>query len=45
VRKRTTAPPPDQQVAQPIQSAAPGQPQQQSASPFPAPLPGGTFTR
>jgi hypothetical protein len=38
VRKRTTAPPPDQ-------SAAPAQAQQQSASPFPAPMPSGSFTR
>lgn len=38
VRKRTTAPPPDQ-------AAAPAQPQQQSASPFPAPMPSGSFTR
>jgi len=39
VRRRTTAPPPDQ-------PAAPqGQPAQQSAAPFPAPLPSGTFTR
>ena len=37
-RKRTTAPPPDQ-------SAAPAQSSQQSASPFPAPMPSGTFTR
>ena len=36
VRKRTTAPPPDQ-------SAAPAQSPQQSA--FPAPVPSGTFTR
>ncbi len=42
VRKRTTAPPPDQTDAQPT---LPAQPQQQSASPFPAPVPGGTFTR
>ncbi len=40
-RRRTTAPPPDQ-ADQPAQ--APQQPQQ-SASPFPAPLPGGTLTR
>jgi hypothetical protein len=40
VRKRTTAPPPDQQATQP---AAPAQ--QQSASPFPAPLPSGTLQR
>ena len=37
-RKRTTAPPPDQ-------SAAPVQSSQQSASPFPAPMPSGSFTR
>jgi hypothetical protein len=48
VRKRTTAPPADQPAdaqqsgAPPAQSA---QPAQQSAAPFPAPLPGGTFTR
>ena len=36
VRKRTTAPPPDQ-------SSAPAQSPQQSA--FPAPMPSGTFTR
>jgi hypothetical protein len=42
VRKRTTTPPPDQTGAQPAQ---PAQPQQQSSSPFPAPVPGGTFTR
>jgi hypothetical protein len=41
VRKRTTAPPPDQPAAQ---SAAPAQ-SQQSAAPFPAPMPSGTFTR
>jgi hypothetical protein len=48
VRKRTTAPPPDQQTAQPAQSgqpAQPAQPPQQSAAPFPAPMPSGTFTR
>ena len=39
VRRRTTAPPPDATAAQPAQS------QQQSASPFPAPMPSGTFTR
>src|SRR4051794_28296863 len=38
VRKRTTAPPPDQPAAQ-----APAQ-SQQSAAPFPAPMPSGTFT-
>jgi hypothetical protein len=48
VRQRTTAPPADQPAdaqqsgAQPAQSA----PQtQQSAAPFPAPVPGGAFTR
>jgi hypothetical protein len=41
VRQRTTAPPPDQQTAQPAQPAQP----QQSAAPFPAPMPSGTFTR
>jgi len=40
VRRRTTAPPPDQ----PAQSGQPAQ-SQQSAAPFPAPLPSGTFTR
>jgi hypothetical protein len=39
VRKRTTAPPPDQPAAQSAQPA------QQSAAPFPAPMPSGTFTR
>jgi hypothetical protein len=39
VRRRTTAPPPDQPAAQPAQPA------QQSAAPFPAPLPSGTFAR
>ena len=37
-RKRTTAPPPDQ-------SSAPAQSTQQSAAPFPAPVPSGSFTR
>jgi hypothetical protein len=41
VRQRTTAPPADQQTAQPAQPAQP----QQSAAPFPAPMPSGTFTR
>jgi hypothetical protein len=41
VRKRTTAPPPDQS-ARPAQSAPSAQ---QSAAPFPAPMPSGTFTR
>jgi hypothetical protein len=47
-RRRTTAPPPDQTAAQPDQpapSAQPAQPSQQSAAPFPAPMPSGTFTR
>ncbi len=42
VRRRTTAPPPDQSAATP---APPAQPAQQTAVPFPAPLPSGTFTR
>jgi hypothetical protein len=41
VRRRTTAPPPD---APAPQAAQPAQPQQ-SASPFPAPVPAGTFQR
>jgi hypothetical protein len=41
VRKRTTAPPHDQSA----QPAAPAQSSQQSAAPFPAPMPSGTFTR
>ena len=40
-RRRTTAPPPDQTTAQPAPSAQPAQ----QSSPFPAPLPSGTFTR
>jgi hypothetical protein len=47
-RKRTTAPPPDQPAAQaaaPAQSAQSAQQPQQSAAPFPAPLPGGSFSR
>jgi hypothetical protein len=44
VRKRTTAPPPDQ-TAQPAQPAQSAQQPQQSAAPFPAPMPSGTFTR
>ena len=44
VRQRTTAPPPDQSA-----DGQPGAPQaqsaQQSSAPFPAPMPGGTFTR
>jgi hypothetical protein len=42
VRRRTTAPPPDTAAPQAAQPAA--QPQQ-SASPFPAPMPSGTFQR
>jgi hypothetical protein len=42
VRRRTTAPPPDAAAPQAAQPAA--QPQQAS-SPFPAPLPGGSFQR
>src|SRR6202051_3855183 len=48
VRQRTTAPPPEQSTAQSAPAAQPGQtaqPTQQSAAPFPAPLPGGSFTR
>ena len=48
VRQRTTAPPPDQPTAQSAPSGQPGQtaqPTQQSAAPFPAPMPAGTFTR
>lgn len=41
VRKRTTAPPPD--AAPAARSTAPAA--QQSAAPFPAPVPSGTFTR
>jgi len=40
-RRRTTAPPPDQSDAQPGQPAQPAQ----SPTPFPAPIPSGTFTR
>ena len=44
VRQRTTAPAPDQSAdAQP--ATQPTQPTQQSAAPFPAPLPGGTYQR
>jgi hypothetical protein len=42
VRKRTTAPPADGPAAQ---STAPAAATQQSAAPFPAPVPSGTFTR
>ncbi len=45
VRQRTTAPPPDQPTAQSAPAGQTAQPTQQSAAPFPAPLPGGTFTR
>lgn len=46
VRRRTTAPPPDQAAPAP-QQAQPSQPQstQPGASPFPAPMPAGTFQR
>lgn len=45
VRKRTTAPPPDQQSAQqPAQPAQTTQ-QQQTQGAFPAPLPSGSFSR
>ena len=42
IRRRTTAPPPDPPAAQPAPAA---QPTRQSATPFPAPLPSGSFTR
>lgn len=42
VRKRTTAPPADAPAAQATQPAPAAQ---QSAAPFPAPMPSGTFTR
>jgi hypothetical protein len=42
VRKRTTAPPPEQPAAQAAPAAQSGQ---QAASPFPAPVPSGTFSR
>ena len=45
VRQRTTAPPPDQPTAQSAPAGQTAQPTQQSAAPFPAPLPSGTFTR
>lgn len=48
VRRRTTAPPPDPNAeAQPAQAAAPqsSQPAQAAQQPFPAPLPGGSFSR
>jgi hypothetical protein len=44
VRRRTTAPPPDQ-PASAAQPAQPAQPGQQSAAPFPAPMPSNNFTR
>jgi len=43
VRRRTTAPPPD--APQTAQSAQPAAQPQQAASPFPAPVPAGTFQR
>ena len=45
VRRRTTAPPPDAGAPQASQAAQPAAQPQQSASPFPAPLPSGTFQR
>jgi hypothetical protein len=42
VRRRTTAPPPDAAAPQAAQPAAQAQ---QSATPFPAPVPAGTFQR
>ncbi|SDH45754.1 MULTISPECIES: hypothetical protein [Bradyrhizobium] len=42
VRKRTTAPPAEAPAGQ---STAPASATQQSAAPFPAPMPSGTFTR
>ena len=42
VRRRTTAPPPDAAAPQPAQPAAAPQ---QAASPFPAPMPSGSFQR
>ena len=42
VRRRTTAPPPDAPVAKPAPAAPPTQ---QPATPFPAPLPSGSFSR
>jgi hypothetical protein len=46
VRQRTTAPPADQADGQSgAPQAQPAPAAQQSAAPFPAPLPGGTFTR
>jgi hypothetical protein len=45
VRKRTTAPPPDQQAAQPSAQPAQTTQQQQTQGAFPAPMPGGSFSR
>jgi hypothetical protein len=47
VRQRTTAPPPDQpgDAQSASQQAQPAQPTQQSAAPFPAPVPSGSFSR
>lgn len=44
VRKRTTAPPPDQTAQPPAQSAQTTQ-QQQTQGAFPAPMPSGSFSR
>ena len=45
VRKRTTAPPPDQQSAQQPAQPAQATQQQQTQSAFPAPMPSGSFSR
>ena len=45
VRQRTTAPPPDQSADGQQGGAQPAPQAQQSGAAFPAPLPGGTFTR
>jgi hypothetical protein len=45
VRQRTTAPPPDQPADGQQGGAQPAPQAQQSGAAFPAPLPGGTFTR
>lgn len=45
VRQRTTAPPPDQPADGQQSGVQPAPQAQQSGASFPAPLPGGTFTR
>jgi hypothetical protein len=45
VRRRTTLLPSDQSAAPPAQAAQPAPSQQQSAAPFPAPLPSNNFSR